>query len=173
MNWPMIAGAGLAAVWTWFTASAAVGIPKLAELTDGQWDISPSEIESKTSGARPPRASIIVPARNEEHTIRPAMRSLMLCDYPQVEVIAVDDRSTDGTGSVLDEIAKNNPDKLKVVHVTELPQGWLGKTHAMYSAVQRAQGEWILFTDADVSMTPDILRRAIAYAESTKVTISS
>jgi glycosyltransferase involved in cell wall biosynthesis len=168
MNWPMIAGAGLAAVWTSFTASAVVGIPKLAELADGQWDISPSEIESRITGARAPRASIIVPARNEEHTIRPAMQSLMQCDYPQVEVIAVNDRSTDGTGEIVDEIATNHPGMLKVVHVTELPQGWLGKTHAMYSGVQRAQGEWILFTDADVSMTPDILRRAIAYAERTK-----
>jgi len=77
MNWPMIAGAGLAAVWTWFTTSAAIGIPKLAELTDERWDIRPSEIESKVTGANAPRASIIVPARNEEHTIRPAMQSLM------------------------------------------------------------------------------------------------
>jgi glycosyltransferase involved in cell wall biosynthesis len=168
MNWPMIAGAGLAAVWTWFTVSAAVGMPTLAELTDRHWDVSPSEIQSRTTGARPPRASIVVPARNEAHTIRPAMQSLMQCDYPQVEVIAVNDRSTDATGGILDEIAKDNPGKLKVVHVTELPQGWLGKTHAMYSAVLQAQGEWILFTDADVSMTPDVVRRAIAYAESTK-----
>jgi glycosyltransferase involved in cell wall biosynthesis len=169
MNWPMIAGAGLAAVWTSFTASAAIGIPKLADLADERWDIPPSEIESKITGATAPRASIIVPARNEEHTIRPAMQSLMECDYPQVEVVAVDDRSTDGTGAILEEISKNHPHKLKVVHVTELPQGWLGKTHAMYTAVEHAQGEWILFTDADVSMNSGILRRSIAYAERAKI----
>ena len=55
--------------------------------------------------------------------------------------------------------------RLKVIHVSELPSGWLGKTHAMWTAGQQATGDWLLFTDADVLFKPDTLRRAVAYAE--------
>jgi glycosyltransferase involved in cell wall biosynthesis len=112
-----------------------------------------------------PLVSIIVPARNEEKNIAAGIRSLLKLDYANYELVAINDRSTDGTGVVLDEIARENP-RLKVVHLTELPAGWLGKNHAMYYGAERAAGEWLLYTDADVVLEPTTLRRAVAYAAS-------
>src|SRR5262249_6223146 len=83
------------------------------------------------------------------------------------EVIAVNDRSTDRTGEHMDNVASlpEAHGRLKVVHVSELPPGWLGKPHAMWTAANAADGEWLLFTDADVLYRPDVLRRTLAYAE--------
>jgi len=169
MNWPLYGGWALAAIWGWHGLQAALGMPRLAELTDENWDIPSEEIVSKTTGTRAPKVSIIVPARNEESTIAPAMQSLMCVDYSAVEVLAVNDRSSDGTGRILTAIAEQHPGKLKVLHVEELPEGWLGKTHAMGLAARNAEGEWLLFTDADVAQSPDVLRRAIGYAEKVSV----
>jgi hypothetical protein len=107
-----------------------------------------------------PLLSIVVPALNEERTVESAMRSLLALDYPDFEVLAVDDRSTDRTGEILDRIAADSPG-LTVVHVTELPKGWLGKNHALHVGSLQATGKWILFTDADVQFSPDSLRRAM------------
>src|SRR5438445_3754025 len=82
----------------------------------------------------------------------------MEIDYPDLEVIAVDDRSRDATGRILDEFAAAHP-CLRVVHVAELPAGWLGKPHALQKAYEASTGEWLLFTDADVRFKPDVLRR--------------
>lgn len=112
-----------------------------------------------------PRVSVIVPAMNEAETIEPAMRSLLALDYPALEIIAVDDRSTDATGAILDRLAAAMPDRLRVLHLETLPPGWLGKCNALEQAAERATGEWILFTDADVLFTPDALRTAVALAE--------
>jgi glycosyltransferase involved in cell wall biosynthesis len=168
MNWALIGGWLLALIWAWHTVQAMLGMPKLQELTDDKWDIPFDRIQSKGSAASP-RVSVIVPARNEERAIEPAIRSLIAIDYPGAEVVAIDDRSTDRTGAILDEIAAANPERLKVIHVKELPEGWLGKTHAMGLAARQSHNEWLLFTDADVMQSPDVLRRAIAYAESTSL----
>ena len=79
-------------------------------------------------------------------------------------MIAVDDRSTDATGAILDAIAAEE-DRLRVVHVRELPGGWLGKTHALQSASEATSATWLLFSDADVILAPGALRRAVAWAE--------
>jgi glycosyltransferase involved in cell wall biosynthesis len=91
---------------------------------------------------------------------------LLALDYDSYEVIAVDDRSTDRTGAIMEQIAASAPEKLKVLCIVDLPAGWVGKTHAMWSAGNQANGDWLLFTDADVQFKPDVLRRALAYAES-------
>jgi len=109
-----------------------------------------------------PRVSVIVAARNEERDIEEALQSLLRIDYPDIEILVVDDRSTDRTGELLDRIAAENP-RLQVAHLTELPPGWLGKNHALYYGAQRASGELLLFTDADIVMDPTILRRAVPY----------
>jgi hypothetical protein len=110
-----------------------------------------------------PRLSIVVPARNEEAAVEQAMRTLLAVDYPDVEILAVDDRSTDRTGAILDGLAAESP-RLRVLHVRELPAGWLGKNHALHLGARRASGEYILFTDADVHFEPTALRRAVRAA---------
>ena len=110
-----------------------------------------------------PALAVIVPALNEQDTVRPAMRSLLASDYPELTVIAVDDRSTDGTGQILDELAAGTH-RLTVFHVSELPAGWLGKNHALWIGASFARTPWMLFTDADVHFDPTALRRAVGFA---------
>lgn len=114
--------------------------------------------------ARWPRVSLVFAARNEATTVGAAVPTMLALDYPDLEVIAVNDRSEDRTGEILDALAAREP-RLRVDHVRELPPGWLGKNHALHHGAQRASGEWILFTDADIHFRPDTLRRAIAHAE--------
>jgi glycosyltransferase involved in cell wall biosynthesis len=107
-----------------------------------------------------PHISLIFAARDEEETLPRALATLAGIDYPQLEIIGVDDRSQDATRRLLDEFAGAHR-RFRAVHVTALPAGWLGKTHALQKAYESSSGEWLLFTDADVRFTPDVLRRAI------------
>lgn len=109
-----------------------------------------------------PKASVIVPARNEERDVEEGLQSLLRLDYPDLEVLVVNDRSTDRTGEILDRIATEHP-QLQVVHITELPAGWLGKNHAMQHGAEQASGDLLLFTDADVVMERSVLRRAVSH----------
>jgi glycosyltransferase involved in cell wall biosynthesis len=111
-----------------------------------------------------PRISILFAARDEEEKLPGALATLMEINYPNLEVVAADDRSKDATGRILDEFAATHS-RLRVVHVTELPAGWLGKPHALQKAYETSSGEWLLFTDADVRFKPDALRRAISLAK--------
>jgi Glycosyltransferase like family 2 len=118
-----------------------------------------------------PLLTVVVPARNEEAAIEPALRSLLQLDYPQYQVVAVNDRSTDQTGRIMERLAAEPAaqGRLRVVHVAELPPGWLGKLHAMWLGAQKGSGEWLLFTDADCVFHPQTLRRAVHYATKTGV----
>lgn len=111
-----------------------------------------------------PRVSILFAARDEEEKLPAALATLMEIDYPNLEVIAVDDRSQDATGRILNEFAGAHP-RLHVVHVAALPPGWLGKPHALQKAYEASTGDWLLFTDADVRFKPDVLRRAVTLAQ--------
>jgi len=110
-----------------------------------------------------PSLSVIVPARDEAAAIREALASLLAQDYPGLTVVAVDDRSSDGTTGVLRELAAAHP-TLRVLRVDELPPGWLGKNHALWYGGQATNSQWMLFTDADIAFAPGTLRRAVAYA---------
>jgi len=287
-----ISGIILALAWVSRIVDAALGMPSVADVSQPQWDRNP------VSAGGNPRVSIIVPARDEEADIEQALRALLALDYDNYEVIAVNDRSTDRTGEIMERVQQSHfsksakggaaelvesqnphfsrknegaremghpaaelvesqnphfsrknesaremgrpaaepaesqsphvsrknegaremghpaaepvdsqsphfsrknegaremghpaaepvesqnphfsrknesaremghPAVLRVVHHTELPEGWLGKTHAMWTAANQASGDWLLFTDADVMFKPDSLRRALAYAES-------
>jgi len=172
-----IVGTSLALIWLSRAIDAALGVRTLTDISQPEWDRTPDTTKN--------RVVIVVPARNEEAAIKQALEQLLALDYSNYQVITVDDRSTDRTGEIMDEVATASPDNLKVVHVRELPPGWMGKTHAMWSAAKQASGgarsgvprvspplrdvgkpDWLLFTDADVMFRKDALRRAIAYAES-------
>ncbi|MGH9794225.1 MAG: glycosyltransferase [Candidatus Acidiferrales bacterium] len=108
--------------------------------------------------------SILFSARDEEEKLPQALPTLLTLDYPHYEVVAVNDRSSDATGRILDEAAARDP-RLKVAHVPELPAGWLGKPHGLQRAYEASCGEWLVFTDADVRFVPDLLRRSLALAK--------
>jgi len=154
-----IAGALLGLAWLSRVIDAGRGMPTVADISLPQWDRDPT-------GS--PHVSIIVPARNEEATIGQVLQELLALDYHTYDVIAVNDRSTDRTGEVMEEVAASarTHARLRIVHVEQLPPRWMGKAHAMWAAANVAEGNWLLFTDADVFFKPDVLRRALAYAES-------
>jgi glycosyltransferase involved in cell wall biosynthesis len=108
-----------------------------------------------------PRLSVVTPACNEAANLEAAVATLLQQDYPDLEIILVDDRSTDGTGELIERLADADP-RVRAVHIKSLPAGWLGKVHALHRGVEQASGDWLLFTDADVHFGAAILRRAVA-----------
>lgn len=171
-----ITGILLALIWLLPAVQLALHSAEVADLNQSRWN--------PPHDAALPSLTIVVPARNEEAEIESALRSLLQLNYPQFEVVAVNDRSTDHTGAIMDRIAAEPAAqaRLRVIHVHDLPAGWLGKVHAMWLGSQRnaAQGnaaqrnaaqpggsDWLLFTDADCVFQADCLRRAIHYATST------
>jgi glycosyltransferase involved in cell wall biosynthesis len=111
---------------------------------------------------RPPKVTLVVAARNEERNIAQAIRSLLRLDYPDYELLVVNDRSEDATGAILAELGASEP-RLRVIEVHEVPPGWLGKNHALWVGAQAAAGELLLFSDADIVMEPSVLSRAVSY----------
>ncbi len=109
-----------------------------------------------------PSVSIIVPACNEADAIEQCLKSLLNLDYPQLEIIAINDRSTDSTGEIMERVAVAD-ERCRIIHVTELPAGWLGKNHAMHMAAQQASGKLLLFTDGDIIHEAAALRSAVCY----------
>ena len=109
-----------------------------------------------------PPLSVVIAARDEARGIEAALGSVLRQAYPGLEVIVVDDRSTDATGEILDRMAARDP-RLRVVHLDTLPEGWLGKNHALHAGAAAATGEYLFFTDADVVLEPTTLARAVAY----------
>ncbi len=111
-----------------------------------------------------PDVAIIFAAKDEEREIEAAVRSMLQIEYPNLKYTAVNDRSTDRTGEILEQLAFEDP-RLQVVHIDELPEGWLGKNHALHQAAQATNSDYLLFTDADVSFDSECVKRAVAYSE--------
>jgi len=159
---PQLVAWAVALAWIARVLGAARGLPKVPNLLLPVHDKTP---------AGNPRLTVIVPARNEQADVGACLRSLLAQDYPNLQIIAVDDRSTDQTGAVMDALAADHPSQLRVLHITELPDAWLGKTHAMSVAAKMAitsdEPEFLLFTDADILFRPDAIRRALANAVAT------
>jgi len=115
-----------------------------------------------TAARDAPLVSVLVPARNEQHRVlEESIRSILAQDFTSFEVIAVNDRSTDATGAILETIAKSDG-RLLVIEGAELSAGWLGKPYAMQQALNHARGEWLLATDADMIFDKAVLRIAMA-----------
>ena len=166
-----ISGMLLALIWLVPTLQLALHFSEVADLTQPEWNPLPD--------LPLPSLTIVVPARNEEAEIEAALRSLLQLNYPKYQIVAVNDRSTDQTGTIIDRLAAEpaSAGKLRVLHVRDLPSGWLGKVHAMWlgsqrdaaqtNATQQGATEWLLFTDADCVFHPECLRCAIHYATTT------
>lgn len=111
-----------------------------------------------------PTLSVVIPARDEAETLPAALASLRAQSYPNWEIVLVNDRSTDGTGALIDQLADEDV-RIVAVHIEHLPEGWLGKVHAMEQGLQRATGSLVLFADADTHYAPDTLKKAVALTQ--------
>lgn len=122
----------------------------------------------------PPSVSVLIPAKDEASQIEKCIRSVLAQDYPHFNIIVIDDRSTDGTGEILDRMAAADA-RLKIVHLQEgsLPPGWGGKSFALHSGLEQARGDWLLFVDADVLLEPDVMQATIAWAIARKFDLIS
>ena len=133
-------------------------------------------VEPTPPPAIAPLISICIPARNEEKNISKCVESALTQDYPNFEVIVLDDRSTDATAEILRQLAshqclghrRRQNNKLKVIHGSDLPSGWAGKPHALYQAAKSARGEWLCFVDADTFLSPQTLSSCLVKAIETK-----
>jgi len=143
-------------VWTIFLLDGLIGLRKIDPL-------------EKEAGMEPgPLLSVVVAARNEEKQIEASILSQLEQTYKNVEWILVNDRSTDMTGTIMEELTKIDP-RLKVIHVDQLPEGWLGKNNALYTGALQASGKWLLFTDADVKFEKQAFAKALHYFERHKL----
>ncbi len=154
-------------VWLFFLGVAVlVWLTRHLDIARAQRDQEPLASDSFDGPpANAPRISVVIAAKDEAENIETCVRTMMDQDYPDFELIVVNDRSSDRTGAILDELAAEyraaGNDRLRPVHVAELREGWFGKNNAMREGVERANGEWFCFGDADCRQTS---RRTLSMA---------
>ncbi len=115
-----------------------------------------------------PLLSVILSARDEEADIEQCLQSILASGYPDLELIVLNDRSTDRTGEIIDQIAAQDS-RVQPIHIETLPEGWLGKTHALHKGASLARGEYILFTDGDIMFEPGCLNRSVNFMRENKI----
>lgn len=115
-----------------------------------------------------PLITVLIPARNEELEIGKTLEALSQQIYPNLEVIIIDDRSTDRTASIARSFAEEKFN-ISVITGQPLPKGWTGKNYALYQGAQKAKGEWLLFIDADTVLAPEAIVSAFEYAAQNRV----
>jgi cellulose synthase/poly-beta-1,6-N-acetylglucosamine synthase-like glycosyltransferase len=144
--------AGIFGVWLYFLTYMTKSFKQSPMLESFDW----------TSVSRSPKVSVILPARNEGHYIARCLDSLLGQDYPNFEIIAINDSSTDGTGEIIKAYAAND---LRVMHIdaSPKPEGWTGKNWACYQGFLRARGELLMFTDADSKHLPSTMSLAVGH----------
>ncbi len=143
----------IALLWIAVAIDVARGVPFIPSLADF----------APLPDAKCPTISTLFAARDEAEKLPGALETFLAVDYTNYEIVAVDDRSEDGTQEILENAARANS-HVKFVRVNSLPAGWLGKPHGLQQAYEHSSGEWLVFTDADVHFSPELLRRAIALA---------
>ena len=160
-----IAGFTYAVVGTAYLWFGLARVPQLRDVVVPLPVTASAALDNTASAPRArPLVSVIAPACNEASAIEAAVRGFLALDWPRLEVIVINDRSTDGTAAVLQRLLAEGDPRLRVLTVTDLPTGWLGKNHANAQGAALAQGEWLLFTDADVQLQPQMLAKAMAHA---------
>jgi glycosyltransferase involved in cell wall biosynthesis len=155
----------IAVGWLWQLWQWIRHLPEVAVLS------ADAALRHRQTAGNKPDLTVIVPACNEQAAIETTLRSLMASVSISVEIFAVDDRSTDATGTIMDRVAAqdliDNPAiSIQVIHINHLPESWLGKPNALATAARRAQADWLLFTDGDVVFAPEALSAALHFAES-------
>ncbi len=113
-------------------------------------------------GEPSPLVSIVIPAKDEERNLERTVRSILSSDHDRLELILVDDRSSDRTREIMSQLAAEDP-RIKVLAILDLPNDWTGKTHAMYKAADQATGEILLFSDADAVLSPSTLSKTLRF----------
>nr|WP_174734222.1 glycosyltransferase family 2 protein [Mesobacillus harenae] len=136
--------------WFAVTIDAAVGFRQLHRL------------EQEPGLSEGPLLSVVVAARNEENTINQSIKSQLGQTYGNIEWVLVNDRSTDQTGRLMDQLALMDK-RVSAIQIDKLPPGWLGKNHALYKGAKKASGNLLLFTDADVVYKADAFGKAVHY----------
>ncbi len=126
----------------------------------------------RLSGTSPPLVTAMIPAKDEEATLADCLETVRGQDYPNLEILVVDDRSTDRTAQIAREFASRDP-RIRLVSIHDLPSGWTGKTHALHEAAAQANGDWFWFLDADTRHAPESLSVMLAYAESHNAALAS
>ncbi|MGC8658751.1 MAG: glycosyltransferase [Desulfomonilaceae bacterium] len=118
------------------------------------------------------RLSIIIPAKDEEASIVGAVESILASSYKNLEIILIDDRSQDGTWDLMEQL-RSKDSRVRTVKIEELPAGWTGKTHAMFVGAGLSTGDILLFTDADVFFSSDLVARSVSYFISNQLAMLS
>src|SRR5882762_763652 len=144
-----------------FWATGAVWVLLAGEILRTMSSVKRLPKADSSGTAGPARVSVIIAVRDESARIEKTVRQVMGQEGVDLQLIVVNDRSRDATPEILRKLADEFP-KLKVVQVDVLPENWLGKCHAMHLGGQYSNGEWMLFTDGDVWLSPDAIARAIA-----------
>ncbi len=156
----------LVAVWFWLTLLIGlIWLKRHIDINQGQAEPALCADDARTPADELPELSMLVAGKEEEANIERCLTGLLAQDYPRLQLIAVNDRSEDRTGEILDEVAAGD-ERLTAVHVKELPAGWFGKNNAMREGLERATADWFCFTDADCKFdSTKLLAAAVSYAE--------
>jgi hypothetical protein len=152
-------------LWIAFTVSAGT-------LAMTIWNLRLYRRSSPDAPARGDSVTVCIPARNEQENIEPCVRAVLASDHAALRVLVYDDHSTDETGSIVRRLGKEDP-RVVACPVRMLPEGWIGKQHACDQLGRHAQGDWLLFIDADVRLSPDCIRRALDAAADLKADLLS
>lgn len=150
------------------TAWAGILFAQFCARRDGLF--LPARNEDNELAGPPPSVTVVIPARNEAQALESCLRRVLAQDYPDLSVIIADDRSTDATAKVAESIARSDP-RVRIVHIDELPPGWMGKSHALWSATRQATTDWLLFLDVDCALEPHAVCSAICEARRRNVSL--
>lgn len=159
LHWQALLPWVTAAIWAVIFCRTIPDLIRTPRLSHTGYSAHATETNTEPSSVK---VSVVLAARDEAFRIRQTIDSLLAQTYPNLELIVVNDRSTDETGAELDRLSTLHPE-ITAIHIEDLPEGWLGKNHALYVGARKATGAWLLFADADVYFYPDAVERAMSY----------